>query len=71
VQKIKLEFSMKIVQYFKDSYNELVYKVSWPTRTELTNSAVVVLIASMIIALAVFAVDFVFERIMRFVYENI
>jgi preprotein translocase subunit SecE len=62
---------MKIVQYFKDSYNELVYKVSWPTRIELTNSAVVVLIASMIIALAVFAVDFVFERAMRFVYENI
>ena len=62
---------MKIVQYFKDSYNELVHKVSWPTRTELSNSAVVVLFASIIIAIAVFAVDFVFEHVMRFVYDNI
>ena len=62
---------MKIVNYIKDSYNELVYKVSWPTRAELSSSAVVVLLASIVIAIAVFAVDFVFERIMRFIYENI
>ena len=62
---------MKIVNYFKDSYNELVHKVSWPTRAELSNSAVVVLFASIIIALVVFAVDFVFEHAMRFVYDNI
>jgi preprotein translocase subunit SecE len=61
----------KIIQYFKDSYNELVHKVSWPTRAELSNSAVVVLLASIIIALVVFAVDFVFEHAMRFVYNNI
>jgi len=62
---------MKIVNYIKDSYNELVYKVSWPTRKELSSSAVVVLFASIVIAIAVFIVDFVFERIMRFIYENI
>ena len=62
---------MKIVNYIKDSYKELVYKVSWPTRKELSSSAVVVLFASIIIAIAVFAVDFVFERVMRFIYENI
>jgi preprotein translocase subunit SecE len=61
----------KIVEYFKNSYNELVHKVSWPSRTELSNSAVIVLVASIIIALVVFAVDFVFERAIRFVYENI
>jgi len=61
----------RIVEYIKDSYNELVHKVSWPTRTELSNSAVIVLFASMIIALVVFAVDFVFEHAMRFVYDNI
>ncbi|MDR3251317.1 MAG: preprotein translocase subunit SecE [Tannerella sp.] len=61
----------KIIGYFKDSYNELVHKVSWPTRIELSNSAVVVLFASIIIALVVFAVDFVFEHAMRFVYDNI
>jgi len=62
---------MKIVDYVKNSYNELVHKVSWPTRTELSNSAVVVLFASIVIALVVFAVDFVFEHVIRFVYDNI
>jgi len=61
----------KIVDYFKNSYNELVHKVSWPTRTELSNSAVIVLFASIIIAIVVFAVDFVFEHVIRFVYDNI
>ena len=61
----------KFVKYIKESYNELVYKVSWPTRTELSNSAVIVLFASVIIAIVVFAVDFVFEHAMRFVYNNI
>jgi len=58
----------KIVAYFKDSYNELVHKVSWPTRKELSSSAVVVMIASLIIAVFVFAIDFVFEKVMNFIY---
>jgi len=61
----------KIVDYFKNSYNELVHKVSWPTRAELSSSAVIVLFASIIIAIVVFAVDFVFEHAIRFVYNNI
>ena len=61
----------KIVDYFKNSYNELVQKVSWPTRKEVSNSAVIVLVASIIIAIVVFAVDFVFEHAIRFVYDNI
>jgi preprotein translocase subunit SecE len=61
----------KIIQYFKDSYNELVHKVSWPTRVELSNSAVVVLFASIIIALIVFAIDTVFKHAMEFVYNSI
>ncbi|MDR1722872.1 MAG: preprotein translocase subunit SecE [Tannerella sp.] len=61
----------KIIKYCKDSYNELVHKVSWPTRVELSNSAVVVLFASIIIALVVFAIDFVFEHAMRFIYDII
>jgi len=61
----------KIVDYFKNSYNELVHKVSWPTQKEVSNSAVIVLVASVIIAIVVFAVDFVFEHALRFVYDNI
>jgi len=59
---------MKLVENIKESYNELVYKVSWPTRKELAQSAVVVLIASLILALIVWLMDWCFESIMSFVY---
>jgi len=58
----------KIVAYLKDAYNELVYKVSWPTREELSGSTVIVLIASLIIALIVFGTDSLFEWILKFLY---
>ncbi|MDR0431323.1 MAG: preprotein translocase subunit SecE [Tannerellaceae bacterium] len=61
----------KLINYFKESYNELVYKVSWPTRKELSNSAVVVMFASLIIAALIFVIDLGFENIMRFIYERI
>ncbi len=59
---------MKIFDNIKASYTELVYKVSWPTRKELTNSAVLVLIASLILALIVWFIDFCFESLMTFIY---
>jgi preprotein translocase subunit SecE len=62
---------MKIISYIKESYSELVHKVSWPTRAELTSSAIVVLIASIIIALIVWVMDLGFESIMTFVYEKL
>ena len=62
---------MKIANYIRESYNELVYKVSWPTPKELSNSAMVVLIASLIIALVVWLIDFGFENIMKFIYKLI
>lgn len=59
---------MKIIDNIKASYTELVHKVSWPSRKELTNSAVLVLIASLILALLVWLVDFCFESLMTFIY---
>lgn len=55
----------------KNSYDELAHKVSWPTRSELTNSAVVVMIASVIIAIFIFIIDTVFEYIMTWIYSMI
>jgi preprotein translocase subunit SecE len=55
----------KVLTYIKESYDELVYKVSWPTRSELTNSAVAVLYASLIIAVLVFVMDFCFQHVME------
>ena len=54
-----------ITNYCKESYDELVHKVSWPTRKELSSSAVVVLYASLLIALVVFLMDSAFQFIME------
>ena len=59
----------KILQYCKDSFNELAHKTTWPTRSELTHTAMVVLSASLIIALVVFAMDSVFKAVMSGIYR--
>jgi preprotein translocase subunit SecE len=46
-----------IKTYLKESYEELVNRVTWPTWKDLQNSAVVVAVASMIIALVIGLMD--------------
>ena len=58
----------KFINYCKDCYDELATKVTWPTRRELTHSAMVVLSASLVIALIVWVMDTVFKTAMDFIY---
>ena len=60
----------KIVNYCKACYDELAHKTTWPTGRELTHSAVVVLSASLVIALVVWAMDLVFKFVMSSIYPN-
>ncbi len=46
----------KISNYIKDVQNEMS-KVSWPTRSELYESTVIVIFLSIILAIFVFSVD--------------
>lgn len=59
---------MKIKTYIKEAHNELVHKVTWPTWAELQSSAIVVMIASIIFALVIFAMDLVFRNAMELIY---
>ena len=59
---------MSLKGYFQESYTELIHKVTWPTWSELQNSAVLVMVATLILALVVAAMDFTFSRIMEFIY---
>ena len=59
---------MKIKRYFEETWNELVHKVSWPTASELQNSAIVVMIGTVIISLIIFGMDVSFRNIMELVY---
>lgn len=61
----------KIVEYIKESYNELIHRVSWPTWSELQSTSVIVLIAAFIIAMVVFGMDTVFNETMRIVYKTL
>jgi len=61
----------KIINYFKEAYAELVHKTTWPSSKDLTSSAVVVLVASLIIALVVWIMDFGFENLMTLVYKHV
>ncbi len=55
--------------YVKESYNELVNKVTWPTFPQLQNSTIVVMVASVIFAVVVLAMDLSFENLMALIYK--
>jgi preprotein translocase subunit SecE len=59
----------KIVGYIKESFNELVNKVSWPTWSELQSSSIVVAIATIIIALIIYFMDSIFSNLMKVFYS--
>ena len=61
----------KIKTYFEETTNELVTKVSWPTWQELQGSAMVVMVASILIALVVFAMDSAFGKLTELAYQMI
>ncbi len=58
----------KIKTYLSATYDELVNKVSWPTWQELQNSAVIVMIATFIIAFLVFIMDISLKNVMELIY---
>jgi preprotein translocase subunit SecE len=59
----------KIINYIKEAYNELVHKVSWPTQQELTSSTVVVMTASLIMAVVLSVIDFIFKYVAELFLE--
>ncbi len=60
-----------LIIFLKESYEELTYKVSWPKYSELQNSSILVLVASLIFALMIGAIDYVFDNLMAFIYEEL
>ncbi len=58
----------KFFNNLKEIKDEMLIKVSWPTWPELTESAIVVSIASLLIAVVVLAMDLSFENILKLVY---
>jgi preprotein translocase subunit SecE len=61
----------KVAEYIKESYIELTQKVTWPTWTELVNSAVLVLVAAFIIAILILAMDQGINALLKQFYSSL
>ncbi|MCB0736942.1 MAG: preprotein translocase subunit SecE [Bacteroidetes bacterium] len=59
----------KILHNIRLSFRELRDHVSWPSWDSLRESSILVLVASLIIAIIVFAMDKVFETLFGFIYD--
>ncbi len=60
----------KFINYCKECYEELAHKVTWPSRKELSQSATLVLTASLVIAIVVWIMDVFFKTVMSAIYPN-
>ena len=49
-----------VLDFVKESYVEMTTKVTWPTWKDLQSSSLLVLVASVIISLVVFLMDYIF-----------
>ncbi|MDX1683586.1 MAG: preprotein translocase subunit SecE [Saprospiraceae bacterium] len=58
-----------LVLYIKESYNELINKVTWPTWSELIATTNIVIIASLIIAGIIFLMDLVSKQVLNIIYN--
>jgi preprotein translocase subunit SecE len=59
----------KITTYFRESYRELLEKVTWPSWTQLQQSTVIVLVATLLITVIVGLMDLVIRLLMNLIYS--
>jgi preprotein translocase subunit SecE len=61
-----------IITYLKESYDELMNKVTWPTWKELQESTVLTFISILVFGALIFLMDFVFGKgIIKIIYDFI
>lgn len=61
----------RLVEYIRESWQELTTKVNWPSWAELQETATVVLIATVIVTAVVALMDIVFNRLLVSFYSAI
>ncbi|MFN2457707.1 MAG: preprotein translocase subunit SecE [Chitinophagaceae bacterium] len=59
----------KISNYVRDSYKELLEKVTWPTWQQLQQSTMIVLGATLLITAMVWVMDFIAASSLNFIYK--
>ena len=70
--QVKNKIEMRIIiNYVRDSLEELKNNVSWTNRSELQRLVSVVLVFSVLFSLAIWGADTVLSRIVKFYFELI
>lgn len=59
----------KVSSYIKESYHELVDKVTWPSASQLQQSTAIVLVATILIMLMVSLMDFASNEVLQLIYS--
>ncbi|PCJ65483.1 MAG: preprotein translocase subunit SecE [Bacteroidetes bacterium] len=59
----------RIVEIWKETTDELINKVTWPTWEELRSSTAIVVIASILFALVILLIDKSFGKVMEILYS--
>lgn len=59
----------KVSNYIKESYHELMDKVTWPSATQLQQSTAIVLVATVVIMLMVSLMDFASSEVLKLIYS--
>jgi len=60
-----------VTEYIKESYIELTEKVTWPTWRDLQSSAILVLVAAIIIALVILGMDQIIAYLLKAFYSSL
>ena len=65
----QIEKMTKVLNYFRDSYKELLEKVTWPSWPQLQQSTVIVLVATVIITAVIWGMDMIAQSGLNFIYS--
>jgi preprotein translocase subunit SecE len=60
----------KVKKYINDTVEEMRHRVSWPKYSELQNSSVLVLVGSIVFAIVVGLMDFVYDSTLSWFYNQ-
>ena len=60
----------RFIEFLKEARAELG-KVTWPTRNELYESTILVIVSVILITVFIGAIDFVFNKLLQFFAQNI
>ena len=59
----------KVAMYFRESYRELMEKVTWPNWAQLQQSTMIVLVATLVITGVVWAMDLISQSGLKLIYS--